>query len=651
MRDFSERAAAVRARWRELMHSPLITADNKHEGLVCPDCENGTGDDGTGLREIPNSNGALHCFKCGKTFDVIDVIEQTKKCTRTEALAKAESALGITPGSSSYGQTASRQRPAKAPQTRDDPKDKPDYRPYLERARKALTDDSAGAAYLQERHISLETARELGIGYDTVTNRIIVPTGNGGYQARYAGTDIPNGQLKVRNAKDYPVGLSFCACLHEPAPVTIVEGPIDAASVYEAGGQAVSLNGVGNIGRLIERLEELLEVPPLILALDADEPGQNAQRTLAAALEQHNIHFIPGTIILKDCKDPNESHVLDAPLFRKRVAQDILRANPVTDVALSYAGTDTLKADFTTYLARTCDGTEYIPTGIAPLDDALGGGLYAGLYVLGGRTGAGKSSLALQIADSIAAQGRPVLYVALEMSADELRTKSLARIAQADTGKGVDAMSSADAMRRGTGKLIGTDAFARYVSDVVPHLKIHEAIGHTPASAVADYATKMAIAQDKAPIVIVDYLQIMGTDDPRQTDKQAADTNVLGLKQLSRDLNTPVIAISSMNRASYSDDGKPMSEAAFKESGGIEYTADVLLGLERTGNEPAEVIPKAVQITVLKNRRGKRDARCGFNFYGHTGLFVPYDGAVRDSQTIQPGELRMPHRAKRNTCR
>jgi replicative DNA helicase len=60
-------------------------------------------------------------------------------------------------------------------------------------------------------------------------------------------------------------------------------------------------------------------------------------------------------------------------------------------------------------------------------------------------------------------------------------------------------------------------------------------------------------------------------------DNQNMDKNVMGLKRLGRDCKIPIIGISSFNRASYKED---VSMSSFKESGAIEYSSDVLIGLQ-----------------------------------------------------------------------
>lgn len=119
-------------------------------------------------------------------------------------------------------------------------------------------------------------------------------------------------------------------------------------------------------------------------------------------------------------------------------------------------------------------------------------------------------------------------------------------------------------------------------------------------------------------------MQILAPSNPKFTDKQQLDYNVTTLKKLSRDYHIPVICISSFNRTNYT---QTASFEAFKESGGIEYTADVLFALQLkllsdsnkqpTNDEIREAkkkIPREVQLVCLKNRNGKGNFSIDFDF-------------------------------------
>lgn len=127
----------------------------------------------------------------------------------------------------------------------------------------------------------------------------------------------------------------------------------------------------------------------------------------------------------------------------------------------------------------------------------------------------------------------------------------------------------------------------------------------------------------ESPVIIVDYLQVITPMDLRMADKQSVDRSIAELKRLSRDLDTPVIAISSVNRQNYLSH---IDFSSFKESGAIEYGADVVIGLQLSAihsilsehgesdknlsqkrieyNKAKAEIPRRIEAVILKNRYG-----------------------------------------------
>lgn len=91
-------------------------------------------------------------------------------------------------------------------------------------------------------------------------------------------------------------------------------------------------------------------------------------------------------------------------------------------------------------------------------------------------------------------------------------------------------------------------------------------------------------AEVRPQLLVIDFLQIMNKEDPRMSEKEHMDMTARTLKQISRDCKICVLALSSINRASY---GQAAALAALKESGGLEYTADVVLYLENKATSDA----------------------------------------------------------------
>lgn len=233
---------------------------------------------------------------------------------------------------------------------------------------------------------------------------------------------------------------------------------------------------------------------------------------------------------------------------------------------------------------------EHIPTGLANLDAATGGGLPEGaLTVLGAGSSSGKTTLAVQVADTIAASGRAVLFVTIEQSRHELVAKSLSRMMkQTKKPNGGYYVSSASHVMsreaRATWPQDKTDALldccTRYTQTIAPHMHYLETDGQPTVEQIRRAYKALCEPGKPKPVLLVDYLQLVKAKDERMTDRKAVDVNVMELRQLAREANTAVLVISSINRQSYAE-GADMS--AFKESGGVEYGADLAMMLQPRG--------------------------------------------------------------------
>lgn len=294
-----------------------------------------------------------------------------------------------------------------------------------------------------------------------------------------------------------------------------------------------------------------------------------------------------------------------------------------------------------------------IPTGFPALDTLLDGGLYAGLYVIGAVSSLGKTSFCIQLADQIAKSGKPVLYFSLEMSKDEIISKSISRLTFIDSRfKRLNVDNREAKTTRGI--LVGSlyEGYSRSELDLIERcvkeyetfsqrLFIYEGVGEIDSAAIARILKEFVIATGLCPVVIVDYLQIMSPKDVRLSDKQNIDQSVLDLKRLSRDYSIPIVGISSFNRENYTN---PVDYSSFKESGAIEYSSDVLLGLQLLGmgelpeekgarlTKARELRDKAkeegrlgrhqdLELKILKNRNGI-SASLELQFYPKFNFFI-----------------------------
>lgn len=232
--------------------------------------------------------------------------------------------------------------------------------------------------------------------------------------------------------------------------------------------------------------------------------------------------------------------------------------------------------------------SRHYSTGLKGLDKILDGGLYAGLYIVGAISSLGKTTLCLQIGDYIAAHGQDVLVFSLEMSRRELMAKSLSRImAQKDrsNAKTTRAILQGQKNWNPAEQSLLADSIAEYAESTGQHLYISVGMGDITPDTIRAATIRHYMKTGNYPVIIIDYVQILAPSDVKATDKQNMDKAVLELKRISRDYNTPVIGISSFNRDNYT---APVNMAAFKESGSLEYSSDVLIGLQYDFMEPRE---------------------------------------------------------------
>ena len=98
----------------------------------------------------------------------------------------------------------------------------------------------------------------------------------------------------------------------------MTEGAIDALSIIEAGGEALSLNSTSNTRKLLEQLKSKRSRSTLILCLDTDDAGRKASSELAEGLRELNIAYVTADICGQH-KDPNEALTSDRAAFIEAV--------------------------------------------------------------------------------------------------------------------------------------------------------------------------------------------------------------------------------------------------------------------------------------------------------------------------------------------
>ena len=254
-----------------------------------------------------------------------------------------------------------------------------------------------------------------------------------------------------------------------------------------------------------------------------------------------------------------------------------------------------------------------------------------GLYIIGATPAAGKTTFCWQLLEQLARKGESCIYCSYEMSRLELFSKSFARELFRRDEK--TALTAAQIRRGGSSKAL----YEVLVDLAEKSLKF--SVLELQDETVDDLLTllkPLCTDKAKAPVVCLDYLQIMPTG--RESTKLGIDETVRKLKKFQRDTNTTFIVISSFNRTNYA---QSVSFESFKESGNIEYTADVVWALQlnvlneikggelvsetrRKIDEAKKQQPRQIHLKCLKNRQGT-NYDCYFEYHSAHDYFEPCD--------------------------
>lgn len=631
----------------------------KHAGYVCLYCGNGTGKDATGSVKIYKGN-TWSCHVCEKENgkksggDVIDLHMKKNGVDYNQAIKEMAASLGIEiakPKGAPHPLPPKKedQKPAAVDQKKSEPAPAADQitEPPKEANQTAFFLTAAADIEKTDYHrgISLETLQRYKVGYveawkpPTVPKapaspRLIIPISPYTYIARRTDGREEYQKQKTKTWETVPAEywiFNRKSITKATKPIVVVEGEIDALSIIDAGGEAVGLGSISNVGTFLNYVKEHKPAQPLVLSLDNDKnedgsnPGQEAEQRLANGLEALGIPFYRHNIA-GDHKDANEALQADRDAFTKEV--EAVAAIPAKEYRNQTAAAGFMQA-FIDGIADSVN-TPPISTGFSQLDSELDGGLYEGLYTIGAISSLGKTALVMQMVDQMAAAGHDVLVISLEMARTELMARSISRQtfidciatgedqSNAKTVRGITDFSRWSRYSRTEKELI--EQSMKHYETYADHVFIVEGIGNIGVEQIREAVQRHTSIMGKPPIVVVDYLQLLAPAEVRASDKQNTDKAVLELKRISRDYKTPVIAISSFNRMNYSS---PAAMEAFKESGAIEYSSDVLFGLqlEGVGNKDFDLekakreSPRKIELVILKNRNGRTGGKVPFDYY------------------------------------
>ena len=250
-------------------------------------------------------------------------------------------------------------------------------------------------------------------------------------------------------------------------------------------------------------------------------------------------------------------------------------------------------------------GITGVPSGLTDLDRLTSGWQKSELIIIAARPAMGKSALIVSALRNASVEfGIPVALFSLEMSATQLANRMIsaeAKIHSEKISRGNLTVDEWEIMHKNIQRLMDAPIF----------------IDDTPALSILDLRAKCRRlkAQENIQMVVIDYLQLMTASAGSKGNREQEIAQISrALKNLSKELDVPVIALSQLSRSVETRGGDKRPQLSdLRESGSIEQDADIVMFLYRpeyygiTEDENGESVKGIGEIIVAKNRSGSLD--------------------------------------------
>ena len=656
-----------------------LTPDNHQRGkFLCPLCPSGHGGaDSDGAFSIDKDGVHGKCFSCGFYGDIFDLeAAKTGKSLREATRDVVARYSNETPiegyakrrALEDSGVIEAQPTEGKAFPSTGSGAPAADHSEYLRCCADRLA-GSPGEKYLTGRGLTKETISRFRLGYDPAYRFL-----GGAYEAITIPFNKSNAFYEIRTLRDdlqrthdVPADaqreLFNVEAMYSNRPCFVVESALCAMSIEQEGGAAVALGGIGQTRKLLEIIKQKKPSAFLILSLDNDDRGRDAQKKLAEDLNAAGVSYTEYNVS-GPCKDPNELLQQNADMLRgfvgggyeyvaieaEKLKEEAFKEEAERQTRTGEGMIDAFLSDVQTRMY------EPLPTGITDIDRALDGGfMRQQLVCLGAAPGAGKTALAQWIFEGMAAKGVSCVFLNLEMSRNQILARSLSRFAARNGHK----ISNVKALRGYDWSDEQRDAImaaaAEYKRTVAPRMIYNPDEVTSNLDSILEYieteAKRAESLGSPAPCVVLDYLQIL-TGKEREDGVELIKRAVFCLKRFAVEHNTVVFLIMAHNRQSNASGTITMESG--RDTSAIEYSGDTQIGLTFTrclkgwvdehgikhdkSKNPDDLTEKERQeitLKIVKSRFGGVGRTVNLRFNGETMTYTQTckDFTVVDEET------------------
>lgn len=279
------------------------------------------------------------------------------------------------------------------------------------------------------------------------------------------------------------------------------------------------------------------------------------------------------------------------------------------------------------------DGLTGIPSGFSELDRLTSGWQRSDMIICAARPAMGKTAFSLSILRNAAVMfQKPVAFFSLEMSSEQLVNRLISSEAQI----------TSDKIKKGT---LTDDEWTQIIHKTSSLNEAPIFLDDTPALSLLELRAKARRLKAKSDIemIVIDYLQLMTGDSGKGGNREQEIAQISrGLKQLAKELDIPVIALSQLSRAVETRGGDKRPQLSdLRESGSIEQDADMVMFLYRpeyygiTEDAEGNSVEGLGEVIFAKHRNGSTGT-IPLKFIGQYTKFLDWDdGGIGGLTPIQ----------------
>ena len=317
---------------------PHILTSAYKKGYICPNCNNGSGKNGTGIEILKNNPQVISCIKCKKSWNILSLVQDVERIDFKQSVKKCADILGMNLNSVFHSTKNSNKTLTtnnKANKVKKPPKDlTEDYKLW----HKALLENESAMATIKQWHLDSTEFIEKYFGFRIAKIKngdkwLDAPCITIRHSIHYATCRVLPPLDKVQRFASLPnasVALFNSECLNTTEPVIVLEGAKDALSLMKVGfNNVVAVGGAGNYKTLIQALDETESRPPFVILFDPDKTGRDRAIDLVQALTAKKIFCIDETLPLiedNEKTDANDWLKYDPHQLKEIIAQKILMA-------------------------------------------------------------------------------------------------------------------------------------------------------------------------------------------------------------------------------------------------------------------------------------------------------------------------------------